>query len=578
MPAASFIRGSLEDQAAAQPLHAAGTPLRQIAAALGWSYGRASEAVRAIRGLPSDNELRQARRGKTAPEVVPEAPKAEPAAEGKRKPIRISKVATRSVDVPRGVVSRLILTAAQDDTPVHEGFWRNLTAYAAHLDAQLAVGGFTYQLGLFEDHAVATGVYAAELQPYLEFGRVQLGPDLLIVGDANILPTTANPLAGWHTVNGGGHVVIPHARRALETIPRMPGRPPRYVQSTGCCTLPSYTPRASGRRALFHHTYGALLIEIDVDGEVFIRELAAEDDGSFQDLTARVDSGVVTYGHAVAALVCGDDHQAAMDPNIALATWGIDVRTNRQVTSDCLIDLLRPAHQVRHDVLDFRRRNHHDRGSVHSRARMLAAGTTNVEEEVHAAAAFLVATSRPWCQTHQVESNHDDALTRWLRDLKAAEDEENAYYHAELNAAWLRAIRRRDDTFNPIRHAMGAVGGYDNVVDFVGYGRGLRIAGVECGLHGDIGISGSRGSPNQFRRLGDKVVSAHTHSPKIVEGVYVAGVSASLSQGYNDRGPGAWANGHVVIYPSGKRALLCMHPDGRAWAEARGQEGVSLAA
>ena len=50
----------------------------------------------------------------------------------------------------------------------------------------------------------------------------------------------------------------------------LPGRPPRYVQSTGCCTLPNYTPRASGRRALFHHTYGALLFEIDVDGEGYV--------------------------------------------------------------------------------------------------------------------------------------------------------------------------------------------------------------------------------------------------------------------------------------------------------------------
>lgn len=364
----------------------------------------------------------------------------------------------------------------------------------------------------------------------MEFGRIHVGPGLLIVGDANILPTTANPLAGWNTVNGGGHVVIPHARRALETIPRMPGRAPRYVQSTGCVTMPSYTPRASGRKALFHHTFGAIILEIDTDGEIFTREIAAEDDGTFQDLTLRADGGRITGGHTVAGLVGGDDHHAAMDPRIALSTWGIDLATGKQVTANCLVDLLQPAHQVRHDVLDFRRRNHHDRNSVLKRARMLATGTTNVEDEVHAAAAFLVATSRPWCQTHQVES-HDDALSRWLDDPKAADDEENAYYYSELKAAWLRAIRRRDDTFNPIRHAMGAVDGYSDVVDFVGYGRGLNIAGVECGLHGDIGISGSRGSPNQFRRLGDKVVSAHTHSPKIVEGVYVAGVSASLSQG-----------------------------------------------
>lgn len=558
--------GSVEDQDTVRPLIAVGHTLRDIASRLGWSYHRVSEASRAIRGLPSGNEARKRVPVKAEVPVAPVEATVEEVVEGKRKPVRISKITTRAVDLPRGTVHRFIITSAQDDTPVFEPFWRNILAYAHHLGAQLAVGGFTYQLGLFEDHSVATGVYANELHPYLEFGRVQLTPDLLIVGDANILPTTANPLAGWHTVNGGGHVVIPHARRALETIPRMPGRPPRFVQSTGCVTEPSYTPRASGRKALFHHTYGFLIVEIDVDGECFFREVLAEDDGSFQDLTLRVDGGKVTSDHRVEALVCGDDHHEAMSPEIAAATWGIDVQTLER-TGDGLIDILRPRHQVRHDVLDFRRRNHHDRGSVLKRARMLAAGTTNVEEEVHAAAAFLVETSRPWCQTHQVESNHDDALSRWLDDPKAADDEENAYYWSELKGAWLRAIRNQDESFNAVRHAMSAVPEYEEVVDFVGYGRGLTIAGVECGLHGDIGISGSRGSPNQFRRLGEKVVSAHTHSPLIREGVYVAGVSASLSQGYNDRGPGAWAHAHVVIYPSGKRALLAITPDGRAWAE-----------
>lgn len=577
MPAASFTRGSVEDQAAAQPLHAAGTPLRQIAAALGWSYGRASEAVRAIRGLPSDNELRQARRGKAAPEVVAEAPKAEPAAEGKKKPIRISKVATRSVDVPRGVVTRLILTAAQDDTPVFKPFWDNLRAYARHLDADLAVGGFTYQLGLFEDHTVATGVYAEELRPYLEFGRVQLGPDMLVVGDANILPTTANPLAGWHTVNRGGHVIIPHARRALETIPRMPGQPARFVQSTGCVTEPSYTPRASGRKALFHHTFGALLVEFDTDGEIFTRELAAEEDGSFQDLTARVDNGEITYGHRIEALNCGDDHVEVMSPAIALSTWGVDVATNKVVTDNCLVDVLRPRHQIHHDVNDFRPRNHHDRNSVLKRAKMLALGMTNVEDAILNATRFLLAASRPWCQTHQIESNHDDALTRWLEDPKGAEDEENAYYWTDLKAAWLRAIRRKDFTFNPVRHAMSAVAGYADTVNFVSYGQSLTIAGTENGLHGDVGISGARGTPNQFKRLGSKTNTQHTHSPRISEGAYTGGVSASLSQGYNDRSPGAWAHAHIVVYASGKRALLLMHEDGRAWAEGDLQAANDLA-
>lgn len=63
---------------------------------------------------------------------------------------------------------------------------------------------------------------------------------------------------GWTTANRGQQVIVPHARVALESIPRMQGQPPRFAVSTGTITQPSYTPRASGRKALFHHTYGAL--------------------------------------------------------------------------------------------------------------------------------------------------------------------------------------------------------------------------------------------------------------------------------------------------------------------------------
>lgn len=126
--------------------------------------------------------------------------------------------------------------------------------------------------------------------------------DVLIVSDANVLPTTANPLQGWLTANRGDHVVIPHARVALQSIPRMQSAPPRYCISTGTVTRPSYTPRAAGRKALFHHTYGALLLEFDVDGEVFPRHLLADDEGDFQDLNIKVANGVVDAGHAVAGI------------------------------------------------------------------------------------------------------------------------------------------------------------------------------------------------------------------------------------------------------------------------------------
>lgn len=479
----------------------------------------------------------------------------------KKKPIRISSVTEIEMDLPRGRVHRFILSSAQDDTPVFEPFWNNLLAYAKHLDADIGLGGYTYQIGLYEDHAVATAVYAAELHDYLDFDRTHITADLLWIGDANVLPTTANPLNGWTTANRGQHVLVPHARVALESIPRMQGQPPRMAISTGTVTQPSYTPRASGRKALFHHTYGAVLVQIDVDGEVFFRHLLADADGNFQDLDVKVIDGVVSTGHRVAAITWGDIHHEQLNPTIAMTSWGYDMTSRRVVTGSNILDRLEPRNQFIEDLNDFRRRNHHGIKDPHQRAMVTSGGSESVEDEVREAAAFANAICRDWCRTVMVESNHDAALARWLKEPEGALDAHNAYYWHELNAAWHCAIRANTPNFNVVEHAMRRAGLVDNI-EFVNSGGSYLVCDVECGLHGDLGVGGSRGSPNQYRRFGPKTSSGHTHTPKIVEGVYVAGVSANLDQGYN-KGPTTWAHAHIVQYDNGKRAMIIMSADGR---------------
>ncbi|RVG70915.1 hypothetical protein [Sinorhizobium meliloti] len=490
--------------------------------------------------------------------VEPSAPAAE---KEKKKPIRISSVTEVDMDLSRGKVHRFILSAAQDDTPVFEPFWRNLLAYSEYLDADIGLGGYTYQLGLYENHAVATAVYAPELHDYLDFDRTHITDSLLWIGDANVLPTTANPLNGWTTANRGQHVIVPHARVTLESIPRMQGQPPRIAISTGTVTQPSYTPRASGRKALFHHTYGALLVQIDTDGEVFFRHLLGDADGNFQDLDVKVVDGVVTTGHRVAAITWGDIHHEQLNPTVALTSWGYDMRSRSVVTGTNILDRLAPHYQFLEDLNDFRRRNHHGIRDPHQRAMVQAFGSESVEDEVKEAAAFANAIRRDWCRTVMVESNHDAALARWLKDPEGALDAHNAYYWHDLNAAWHRAIRDKVPHFNIVEEGMRRAGLADDV-EFVNSGGSYLVGDVECGLHGDLGVGGSRGSPNQYRRFGPKTSSGHTHTPKIVEGVYVAGVSANLDQGYN-KGPTTWAHAHIVQYDNGKRAMLIMSADGR---------------
>jgi hypothetical protein len=506
----------------------------------------------------------------TAPETV--ETQSENTKSEKPKPPRLTKIVTRDLGLEPGKVHRLIITAAQDDTPEFEYFFIGLERYASVLNAHLITTGLTYQKGLYEDHAIETGCYSERVAKYLVTERLHITKDILLISDANVLPTTANPLAGWQQANHGNHVIVPSTRIALESIQRMQSASPRFAVSTGCCTLPSYTPRAAGRKALWHHTFAALLVEIDTDGEVFFRHLIADADGSFQDLNIIVSGDDISGDGVVEAISWGDIHHEQLDPSIALASFGYDVAKKKIVTRRNLLDYLQPRYQFLHDTIDFRRRNHHDIHDPHNRARIAAKTNGSVEDEVREAANFVNVVSRDWCRTVVVESNHDAALAKWLKNPDGQEDAQNAYYWHRLNWVWHSAIREGDDAFNPVHEAL-RLGGMADHIDFVGSGESFVVLDIEHGLHGDIGVGGSRGSPNQFRRFGVRTTTGHTHSPSIMDGSYVSGVSAKLYQGYN-KGPTRWAHAHTILLPNGKRVLLTLAADGRfkAMGDIRAQE------
>jgi transposase-like protein len=56
-----------------------------------------------------------------------------------------------------GTVKRYILTAAQNNTHVHDAFWANVLAMADHYDATILVGTFSYNQNNYGQLAVKSG-------------------------------------------------------------------------------------------------------------------------------------------------------------------------------------------------------------------------------------------------------------------------------------------------------------------------------------------------------------------------------------------------------------------------------------
>lgn len=65
--------------------------------------------------------------------------------------------------------------------------------------AEVMVGGFTYQKGLFEDHASRAAVFAEEVRPFMRHEAVDLGP-VVFCAEMNTLPTAVRRWRDWRAI------------------------------------------------------------------------------------------------------------------------------------------------------------------------------------------------------------------------------------------------------------------------------------------------------------------------------------------------------------------------------------------
>lgn len=458
----------------------------------------------------------------------------------------------------KGEVRRWILTAAQDDTDVHLRFWSNLQAFARHVGAEVCVGGFTYNHALYTDHETRTAQFRSEVEPFLRFEPLDCGP-VLFCAEMNTLPTAVRPLSGLTTYSQGRTAVFPHAKLAFESVPAMPGKFVPSVLTTGACTVPNYVKKKAGLKAEFHHVLGATIVEADDRGNAWVRPISATSDGAFQDLDVIVKAGRISTGNRVKAVTFGDIHIPSLADDVFASLWGVQ--------ADSLMSVLRPEYQFIHDLMSFEMASRHVDGDPIHRARMTSAGQAGIRWQVNAGANFLRAIGRDTCRTVMIESNHDDRLMQWARRDVDRMDTENAEYWHECNLELLRSIRAQDPDFNLVRWALKNEDHRElEGIDFVPMGGSFVICqdsgGIECGMHGHQGCNGSRGTAVGLAKMGTRLTIADKHSPQILDGVFIAGMSGNLDQSYNTS-PSSWQRSHVIAYANGKRTMITQAADAR---------------
>lgn len=447
-----------------------------------------------------------------------------------------------------------VFVAAQNNSFVFMEFWESLLTYRKHNGAELKVGTFSYNKSGFQSLEKGEGEwFDPKIKPYILDQSASLRNEVIWCGELNILPTAANPLSGFDTYTRGCSGVVPHAKVSLQSCPVAKGSKPKFMYTTGAVTKSNYIQKKAGQKAEFHHSYGALVVEFDENGDWFARQLLASKDGSFYDLDKKYTPTGVEKGQRAKAINWGDLHSEKPDEEVYAGSFG---------DKDSLLDRLKPEYQFAHDTLDFSSRNHHNINNVHFRLRSQVYSSDKVQDDVKAAANTFKMMDRKFCKTICVESNHDLALIRWLNTADIRFDNiANALFYHKCQVKVIEAIlEKRDGQFSIFEDCIREI--YPSLnIEFLREDQSFIICpehgGIECGSHGHLGVNGARGTPMAYKRLDMKYNVGHGHTAFIKEGVCAAGLTGNPDQKYN-KGPTTWSSSHIVTYPNGKRAIITM--------------------
>lgn len=455
-----------------------------------------------------------------------------------------------------GGVTTLIISSAQNMTPIHAGFVKAMETHANHVNAaDIIICPYRYKNPTSRYYKVAEGQDNDDVwhipEAYLLNERKRLNKNLTLYADWKIQATSGNPLGRKDAVSGSQSGIFPHPRLQLKTIATPQSEFAKILTTTGTCTQMNYTDTDLGLLAEFHHTLGACLVEIR--GKKFhIRQINAEKtNGDYIDLNTFYYSDGYEPAKRYEALVLGDWHKDFTLKNVEKATFG----------PGGMVETLKPKKIFWHDVCDFYSVNPHHDGNWLIKQLKIDSGRINAKKELIRAVEYVAQNTPSDSESIIVPSNHNDFLARWLQTTdprNMAGDNFELWCETALAVKASGRITERGaeyvDAFTYWARKYFAENGYTNI-KVLDRGDSYRVNDIELGFHFDKGPNGARGSRMNMRRIGVRTMGGHGHGPGIDEGATQVGTGTGALE-YTLGSPSNWMNTHGSINALGKRCLL----------------------
>ena len=433
----------------------------------------------------------------------------------------------------------LVVTSAQNGTPVHDRFWNNLNSLVSNqpVPSKLLVIPIRYKnpTSVFGD--LKNDSWDTKVMPFLCENDFSLCSNISVLGDLKTQPTATRPLSGLEQVSGFSSAIVGHTKLELKCVATPSNRLPKIIASTGACTIPNYTDSKAGYKGKKRHSISAILIHVK-SNKFFIRQIVADDNGDFVDLNSEYFNGSIEVANRPSCLSTGDLHGVNHDPKALGAT--IDI-----------IKTLKPRTVTFDDTLDFESGSHHNKKDPVHNFLLQREGRSSIGGEL--SETFKVIDNvikNSDSNTHFVikRSNHDEHFERWVKETDPRTDPENSLI-------WCEAYKAMVYGKDPYKlFARDMLKSYDKV-RFLKRDEIYMVNGVAHDGHGDLGANGSRGNLMSFTKFGCPGQWAHSHTPGIMDDQYQNGTLCKLRMGYN-RGPSSWMHCNTIQYCNGKRSLL----------------------
>ena len=430
-------------------------------------------------------------------------------------------------------------------------------ALKEYYDAELIIGTFTYNKTNQKEIKQKTSKesdktkewWDERITPYIVDERKELARHLVWCGEMQILPTAIKPLGGMENYGGTASAIFPHVKHQMMSIPSLKKYYPQFMYTTGSCTEANYIQKKAGLKAQFHHVLGGLIVETDIFGDWWVRQINMDSCGVMYDLDKKVDNGKVLPNTRVLGVVYGDIHVAQLDVDVEWGCWDSD---------KSLAGWLNPEVQVVHDVFDGQSimkypRLHHE---YHNMYYSFKHQITRVKDELKMTGNFLRHIQEFSDTTVVVNSNHDQMLKYWLQNIDYKKDPSNAEFFLDAERYVYDQIRKGYRNPNILEWSLRQLCNL-NKVSFLQEDESFLVGDIECGMHGHLGPNGVKGTIYNLARMGYKSMFGHSHTAGIFEGAYQVGTSSKMDMGYNT-GPSSWSHTHGIIYPNSKRTLVTM--------------------